>query len=121
MSFTLIARQEVTRMTSVLPLSIKHLHSCVTLFSMCPRKQYLKPSTYSTLGTISSSPPAGDQPPIWVAGKPKHCQQLNNVFVDGRGFFDESEHYKNMLHNIDGGPILRKLKYPPLSLDDVHT
>ena len=28
-------------------------------------------------------------------------------------------HYKNLLHNIDGGPILHKLKHPPLSLDEV--
>jgi hypothetical protein len=62
---------------SILLLSIKHLHSCVTLFLMCPRKQCLKPSTYSPLGTIVNLPLAGDQPPIWVVDKPKHPQRLN--------------------------------------------
>ncbi len=41
------------------------------------------------------------------------------MFVDDRGFPDEFEYYKNLLHNIDGGPILHKLKHPPLSLDEV--
>ncbi len=41
------------------------------------------------------------------------------MFVDNRGFPDESEYYKNLLHNIDGGPILRKLKHPPPALDEV--
>jgi hypothetical protein len=40
------------------------------------------------------------------------------VFVDGRGFPDKSEYYKNLLHNIDGGPILRKLKHPLPSMDE---
>jgi hypothetical protein len=68
---------------------------------------------------MSSLLPAGDCPPIWVADKPKRPQQLNNVFVDDRGFPDEFEYYKKLLHNIDGGPILRKLKYPPPSLDEM--
>jgi hypothetical protein len=41
------------------------------------------------------------------------------VFVDDRGFPDESKYYKNLLHNIDGGLILHKLKHPPPSLDEV--
>jgi hypothetical protein len=41
------------------------------------------------------------------------------VFVNDRGFPDKSEYYKNLQHNIDGGPILRKLKHPPPSLDEV--
>jgi len=79
----------------------------------------LKPSSYSTLGTTSSQPPAKDSPPIWVADKPKRCRRLHNVFVDDRGFPDKSEYYKILLHNIDGGPILRKLKHPPPPLDEV--
>jgi hypothetical protein len=63
-------------------------------------------------------PPALDQPPIRVANKPKHCQWLTNVFVNDRGFPNKSEHYKQLLHNIDCGPILRKLKHPPPSLDE---
>ncbi len=41
------------------------------------------------------------------------------MIVDDRGFPDESKYYKNLLHIIDGGPILRKLKHPPPSLDEV--
>jgi hypothetical protein len=86
---------------------------------MCPRKPCLKPSTYSTLGTTSSLLPAGDHPPVRVADKPKRCQRLNNVFVDDRRCPDKPKYYKNLLHNIDGGLILRKLKHPLPSLDEV--
>jgi hypothetical protein len=41
------------------------------------------------------------------------------VFVNSRGFPDKSEYYKILLHNIDGGPILRKLKHPSPALDEV--
>jgi hypothetical protein len=51
--------------------------------------------------------------------KPKHPWWLTNVIVDDREFPDKSEYYKNLMHNIDGGPILRKLKHPPPSLDEV--
>jgi len=63
--------------------------------------------------------PAGDCLPIWVADKPKRRRWLNNVFVDDRGFPDESEYNKNLLHNIGGRPILCKLKHPTPSLDEV--
>jgi len=92
--------------------------SCPSYF-MCPRKPCLKPSSYSTLGTTSSQPPAMDCPPIRVANKPKRRRRLHNIFVDDRGFPNESEYYENLLHNIDGGPILRKLKHPPPLLDEV--
>jgi hypothetical protein len=86
---------------------------------MCPRKPCLKRSSYSTLDTTSSSPPARGCPPIWVTDKLKRQHWLNNVFVDDRGFPDKSEYYENLLHNIHGGPILHKLKHPPPSLDEV--
>jgi hypothetical protein len=31
---------------------------------------------------------------------------MPNVFVDDMGLPDESEYYKNLLHTVDGGPIL---------------
>jgi hypothetical protein len=37
---------------------------------------------------------------------------MNNLFLDDRGFPDQSNEYNHMLHNIDGGPILRKLRHP---------
>ncbi len=50
--------------------------------------------------------------PIRVSPKPKHRKRLNNVFLDDRGFPDVSDNYNNMLHDVDGGPILRKLWHP---------
>ncbi len=50
--------------------------------------------------------------PIWVAPKPKRCKHLNNNFLDDRGFPDVSDEYDHMLHDINGGPILRKLCHP---------
>ena len=44
---------------------------------------------------------------------------MQNVFVDDRGFPDETKHYEALLRNVDGGVILRKLKHPPPSLDKV--
>ncbi len=92
--------------------------SCYLVFK-CHRKPCLKPSAYSTLGTMLSLLPAGNRPPIQVVDKPKCCRWLNNVFVNDRGFSDKSKYYKNLLHNIDGRLVLRKLKHPPPSLDEV--
>ncbi len=55
--------------------------------------------------------------PIWVATNPKQRKQLNNVFLDNQGFPDQSDEYDHMLHNIDGGSILRKLRHPQPDLD----
>jgi hypothetical protein len=54
-----------------------------------------------------------------VADKPKHFWWLNNVFVDDRGFPDKYKDYQILLHNIDDGPILHKLKHPPPPFDEV--
>ena len=51
--------------------------------------------------------------PIRVAPKPKKRQKrAQNVFLDDRGFPDESDEFDYLTHSVDGGPILRKLKYP---------
>jgi len=55
--------------------------------------------------------------PIWVAPKAKRQKRLQNVFLDDRGFPDQSDEYDHLLHNIDGGPVLRKLKHPALDLN----
>jgi hypothetical protein len=44
---------------------------------------------------------------------------MPNVFVDDRGFPGKSEYYENLLHNVDGGPILCKLKHPPPLFNEV--
>jgi len=38
--------------------------------------------------------------------------------MDDCGFPDQSDYYDMLLHNVDGGTILRKLKHPAPSLDD---
>jgi hypothetical protein len=38
-----------------------------------------------------------------VAPKPKCHKQLQNIFLDDRGFLDQSDEYNHVLHNIDGG------------------
>ncbi len=55
--------------------------------------------------------------PIRVSPKPKRCKRLNNVFLDDRGFPDVSDDYDHVLHDIDGGPILRKLRHPKPDLN----
>jgi hypothetical protein len=57
--------------------------------------------------------------PIRVAPKPKCCKHLLNVFLDDRGFPDQSNNYNHLLHGVEGGPILRKLRHPQPDLD-VH-
>ncbi len=76
----------------------------------------MKPSSYS-------APPVNILPalpialPIRVAAKQKEHGCLKNVFMDDRGFPDQSDEFDTLLHNIDGGKILRKLKHPPPSID----
>jgi hypothetical protein len=82
----------------------------------------LKRSSYTALGTNEPPPPSPairDLPPIRPADKPKQCRWISNVLINDRGFPDKSDHYDNLLHNIDGRPILRKLKHPPPPLDEV--
>ncbi len=60
---------------------------------------------------------AGEGTPIRVAPKAKRQKRLQNVFLDDRGIPDQSNEYDHLLHNIDGGPVLRKLKHPALDLN----
>jgi hypothetical protein len=41
---------------------------------------------------------------------------MNNIFLDDRGFKDLSNKYDHVLHDINGGPILRKLCHPTPAL-----
>jgi hypothetical protein len=77
----------------------------------------LEDITYSFSAT--ATPPADPAlPPICVADKLKRQKWMPNVFVDDRGFPDESKYYENLLHNVEGGPILYKLKLPPPLFDE---
>ena len=41
--------------------------------------------------------------PIGFLLKPKRHRKLQNVFLDDRGFPDQSDKYDHLLHSIDGG------------------
>ena len=84
------------------------IHS--TYFFPHCRKPCLKASTISMT-------PASEVLPTWVESKPKQRKRLQNVFLDDRGFPDQLDEYDYVLHNINGGPILCKLKHPVPYLD----
>jgi hypothetical protein len=73
-------------------------------------------STYST--GVAFAPIDPTLAPICVAPKPKRQKRTNNVFLDDRGFKDLSDDYDHMLHDVDGGPFLRKLRHPAPALDE---
>jgi hypothetical protein len=41
----------------------------------------------------------------------KQHKQLNNIFLNDRGFLDMSGKYDHVLHDIGSRPILRKLRH----------
>ena len=57
--------------------------------------------------------------PIRPATKFKRGGRRPNVFIDDRGFPDQSDEFDTLLHNIDGGSILRKRVHPSRSLSDI--
>jgi hypothetical protein len=66
--------------------------------------------------TPPSEPPIRVTPKIrGIAGKQK------NVFINDRGFPDQSDEFDSLLHNVDGGTILRKQKHPAPPLDAIDT
>ena len=79
------------------------------------RRPCIKVSTYST--GVAIAPIDRTLAPIRVAPKPKRRKRTNNVFLDDRGFKDLSDDYDLVLHDVDGGPILRKLRHPAPALD----
>ncbi len=85
------------------------------------RKSCLHRLFQFSICAISKPPDYKGLPPICVPDKSNHREQLQNVFVDDRGFLDKTaKHYDALLHNVDGGVILRKLKNLPPSLDKVY-
>ncbi len=76
----------------------------------------MKPSSYSAL-LVNILPASPIALPIRVAAKQKGRGHLKNVFMDDQGFPDQSDEFDTLLHNIDGGTILRKLKHPQPPID----
>ena len=55
-----------------------------------------------------------------MAAKGKGGRRLiKNVFADDQGYPDLTEDHDTLLHNIDGGTVLRKLRHPAPLLDEV--
>ena len=69
-------------------------------------------STFST-----GAQAAQESSPIRVDPKPKRRKRLQNVFLDNRGFLDQSNDYDHVLHGVNGGPVLRKLRNPQPDLE----
>jgi len=44
---------------------------------------------------------------------------IKNVFADDRGHPNQSNEYDTLLHNIDGGPVLQKLRHPAPPLNKI--
>ncbi len=86
--------------------------SLTTLPVMCftTRRPCLHASTYS-------APSTGTESPIRVADKSRSRRRIKNVFIDDRGYPDQSNEFDVLLQNIDGGPVLCKLKHQPPPLD----
>jgi hypothetical protein len=60
------------------------------------------------------------KPPIHVTPKLKgNSGKQKNVFLDDRGFPDQSNKFNSLLHNIDGGTILHKRRHPAPKLDEI--
>ncbi len=50
----------------------------------------------------------------------RNSGKQKNVFLDDRGFPDQSNEFDSLLHNVDGGTILRKRKHPAPKLDEIN-
>ena len=89
------------------------------MLSFLHRKPSLKPSSYSASPVIPSPQPPTPPPSdiIHVAAKGKCRKRSRNVFTDDWRFPDLTDDYDPLLHNIDGGPVLQKLRHPAPPLD----
>jgi hypothetical protein len=68
---------------------------------------------------VISSPTDATPAPIRPTIKPKKGRRRPNVFLDDRGFPDQSHDFDVLLHNTDGGTVLRKCRHPAPALDDI--
>ena len=64
-------------------------------------------------------PPPGNIIRVALKGKGGH-RQIKNIFADDRGYPDLTDNHDILLHNIDSGPVLRKLRHPPPPINEVN-
>jgi hypothetical protein len=72
------------------------------------------------LQSFHSSSKSPDVTPAPI--RPVHRQKGKrrpNVFTDDRGFPDVSDEFDTLLHNIEGGAVLRRRKHPSRDLSDI--
>jgi hypothetical protein len=71
------------------------------------------------LPTINPTIPPSE-PPIRVMPKIRGTAgKWKNVFINDRGFPNQSNKFDSLLHNVDGGTILCKQKHPAPPLDAI--
>jgi hypothetical protein len=76
-------------------------------------------SVSNTPPTINPTTPPSE-PPICVMPKIRGiARKRKNVFIDDRGFPDQSDKFDSLLHNVDGRTILCKQKHPAPPLDAI--
>ncbi len=75
-----------------------------------PLPEFDRPGVFTLTGTSGK--------PIRVARKIRG-KNWPNVFLDDRGFPDQSHKFDIILHNVEGGPILRKRKHATPPLDNI--
>jgi len=98
---------------------MSHTFDSVVLLST--RRPCIHASTYSapSASTENSDLDTSTSSPIRVADKSKSRRRIKNVFIDERGFPDQSDKFDVLLHNINGGLVLQKLKHPPPQIGSV--
>ncbi len=70
--------------------------------------------------SLSQSDLQPSAPPIRVTPKMRgNSSKRRNVFMDDRGFPDQSNEFDSLLHNVNGGTILRKHKHPAPKLANI--
>jgi hypothetical protein len=57
--------------------------------------------------------------PIQVSPKPPKGKKRKNVFINDRGFPDQSDEIDTLMHSLDGGPLLRKRCHPAPAFDNI--
>ena len=82
----------------------------------------MKTSSYSIAPAAPTSqpttPPPGDIIRVATKGKGGRCR-IKNVFADDRGYPDLTDDHDTLLHNINGGTVLWKLRHPAPPIDEV--
>ena len=78
-----------------------------------------KPTPSTGPSPVLEATPNLQKDPIRVAAKGKKGKRRKNVFIDDRGFPDQSDEFDYLLHRTGGAKIIRKRLHPAPSLD-VH-